>query len=214
MNQKPLRLKDEISTRRLDPLGWLKWIRRRGFQFWVYFGLGTISFVAMLGMFIPVARTQGQLDFRGPPDIEISLATSEKTVAANSEFDYVVTYTNVGRSEAGSVTVDVMLSEDVTFVEAIPGNPACALGDNPKERYSIQKLAPEEYPSGGMIRCLLGTRLAGLKGEVVVRVRLGNLPTGTPITTNAFSTVSLTRDYKREEEILDNNAAEWTVSVK
>tara|TARA_B100000745_G_C20123281_1_gene384657 strand:- start:765 stop:1409 length:645 start_codon:yes stop_codon:yes gene_type:complete len=214
MNQKPLRLKDEIPTHRVDPLGWLKWLRRRGFQFWVYLGLGTISFIAVLGMFIPVARKQGQLDFRGPPDIEVSLSTSEKTVAANSEFEYAIIYTNVGGSEAGSVTVDVMLPEEVTLVNVVPGNPACALGSNLKERWAILQLSPEDYPAGGMIRCLLGTRLAGLDGQVVVTVKLRDAPKGTPVTANVFGSVSTTRDYKKLEEIFDNNHAEWTVSVQ
>lgn len=214
MNQKPLRLKDEITTRRVDPLGWLKWLRRRGFQFWVYLGLGAISFIAILGMFIPVARKQGQLDFRGPPDIEVSVSTSEKTVAANSEFEYVIIYTNVGGSEAGSVTLDVNLPDEVTLVDVVPGNPACALGSNLKERWAILKLSPEDRPSGGMIRCLLGTRLAGLDGQVVVTVKLGDAPKGTPVTANVFGSVSTTRDYKKLEEIFDNNHAEWTVAVQ
>ena len=214
MNQKPIRLKDEISTRRVDPLGWLKWLRRRGFQFWGYLGLGAISFIAVLGMFIPVARKQGQLDFRGPPDIEVSLSTSEKTVTPNSQFDYVIVYTNVGGSEAGSETVDDILPDEVTFVNAVPGNPACALGNNPKERYAIQKMSPEEYPPGGLIRCLLGTRLAGLDGQIVVTVRLGDSPKGTPVTANVLGSVSTTRDYKKLEEMFDNNNAEWTVSVQ
>jgi len=214
-DQKPLRLRDEIPKDRFDPLFWLKWMRRRGFTFWVYIGLGGVSLAVILAIFIPVARTQGQLDFRAPPDVSLSIA-SPTTAAAGSDYTYVLSYDNIGPSPAGSVAVNIRLPDEVIFKRSVPGSPACVLAGGPDVGFLVAAAAENELlgTPGGFVKCRLGTRQPGQLGNIELNVDIGDLAQGASFTLTADVVVGVTRDLKKEETITDNNSIAHTITIQ
>lgn len=207
---KPLRLKEEQPG---GLLGVLKWLRGRGGVFWftVLGGIATVA--ALFIVFVPLARSQGQLDFRSPPDMAVVATASATAVSSGDTLVFRISHENIGASEAGAVTIDISLPDALTAVSVVPRTPACSQASD-LERFSSQGLGDITGEPGGLMKCLMGTRAAGSSGNIVLETMVGEVPSGTVLTTNILLTTEQTRGLKKPEALLDNNSAVVTVTVK
>ena len=207
---KPLRLKDEHPG---GLLGVLRWFRARGGVFWFTF-IGTIvTVIAMAGIFIPYARTQGQLDFRSIPDMAVTSSLDKTTVSPGDTLIMTFFYENLGASTAGAVTINISIPDELTAVSVLPGTPGCSQA-NARERFSSMGLGDITGKPGGIMMCLLGTREGGTKGEIVLETKVGEAPSGTILKPWAQITSEQTRNTKKGEKVFDNNLSELSVTVQ
>jgi uncharacterized repeat protein (TIGR01451 family) len=127
----------------------------------------------------------------GSADLAITKTDNRTTAAPTGRnLTYTVTVTNNGPDPAADVVVTDTLPPNVTFVDAIIGDPL-----------------PEGYcdpPSGGIVTCYLGTIASGNSRPVIIRVK----PTQVGEITNTASVTSATTDPN-----LNNNTASETTSV-
>jgi uncharacterized repeat protein (TIGR01451 family) len=206
---KPLRIKEEQPG---GLIGLLKWLRARGGVFWFTF-LGSIAtVVALFIVFIPLARSQGQLDFRAPPDMAIAATVDKTAVSSGDTLVFTISHENIGDSEAGAVTIDITLPDALTAVSVVPRTPACSQATD-LERFSSLGLGEITGEPGGLMKCLMGTRSGGSAGTIVLEAKVGEVPSGTVLTTDILVTTEQTRGLKKPETLLDNNTDVITVTV-
>lgn len=207
---KPLRLKDEHPG---GLLGVLRWFRARGAIFWFTVIGGIVSVAALFAMFIPYARSQGQLDFRAPPDMTVTATADKTTVSPGDTLILTIVHENVGDSTAGAVTIDIHLPDELTAVSVVPATPACSQATD-LERFSSKGLGDITGKPGGLMKCLMGTRDGGLLGTIVLETKVGEAPSGTVLKPWIQVTSEQTRNTKKGEEIKDNNLSELSLTVQ
>ncbi len=207
---KPLRLKEEQPG---GLIGALKWFRGRGIMFWFWFAWIASFLAGGAVIFVPIARTQGQLDFRAPPDMALSAIADKTDVSFGDTLVITISHENIGASEAGAVAIDISLPDALTAVSVVPRTPACSQATD-LERFSSLGLGEITGESGGIMRCLMGTRSGGSLGTIVLETSVGEVPSGTILTTDIVLTTEQTRGLKKPETFLENNAATVTVTVK
>ena len=206
---KPLRIKDE------EPggfIGILIWWRKRGGVFWwmailVVLSIGTFFIVA-----IPVARTMGHLDYRSPPDITATISVDKAAVSKGDTVVLTVAHHNIGGSEAGAVTVDIILPDELMAKSVQPGTPACSQAGK-LERFASQEAGDITGEAGGTMKCLLGTRVTGAKGDIIIEAEVGDVADGAKFNIDVWLATYRTDNVAKEEGIWSNNCASLTLGA-
>ena len=169
----------------------MKWLKKQGIVFWFFFALFASTVVGGALIFIPVLRTQGQLDFSGPPDMQVTMTVEPASVQKGGAVTFRVNHENIGESPAGSTALQISIPQGITINNIAPGSPACR--DN-----------------NGTVNCGLGTRSPGATGSVVIEGTVSDSASGA----SAAVTVGPTRDLKKEETAKGNNTATASVTVQ
>ncbi len=198
---KPLRLRDE------DPgglLGFLMWWRKRGGVFWWSIILGVLSIITLIGVLVPVSRSMGHLDFRAAPDVTASIHADKTAVSTGDDLVLEIVHENIGGSEAGAVTIDIELPDELTATGVQPGTPACSQAGK-LERFASEEAGAITGEPGGTMKCLLGTRLSGAKGSIILETTVGDVPDGSLLNINVWLSTYQTDHVAKDEDVWNNN---------
>ena len=171
---KPLRLKEE------EPggfIGFLVWWRKRGGVFWWTVILIFLSMVTLVGVLIPVSRSMGHLDFRPEPDVTATIQADKTSVSTGDTVTLTIAHENIGGSEAGAVTVNIHLPDELTAKSVQPGTPACSQASK-LERFASEEAGQINGQPGGTMLCLLGTRVEGARGDIILEAEVGDVAAG------------------------------------
>ena len=200
---KPLRLKEE------EPggfIGFLVWWRKRGGVFWWTTILVVLSIGTLVGVLIPVARTMGHLDIRPDPDVTATIQADKTSVSKGDTVTLTIAHENIGGSEAGAVTVNIHLPDELTAKSVQPGTPACSQASK-LERFASEEAGQINGQPGGTMLCLLGTRTAGARGDVILEAEVGDVAEGAEFNVDVWLATYRTDNVRgvKEEKLWSNN---------
>ena len=148
----------------------------------------------------------GHLDFRLEPDLTATI-TADKTSASKGDIvNFTIKHVNEGESEAGAVTVNIHLPDTLTARSVQPGTPACSQASK-LERFASEEAGQINGLPGGAMLCLLGTRVAGAQGEIILETEVGDVEEGASIDVDVWVATYRTDNVRgvKEEFIWDNN---------
>ena len=168
---KPLRLKEE------EPggfIGFLVWWRRRGGVFWWTTILTVLSIATLVGLGVWISRSIGHLDFRPNPDMTAIINADKTSVSKGDTVTLTIAHENIGGSEAGAVTVNIHLPDELTAKSVQPGTPACSQASK-LERFASDEAGQINGQPGGTMLCLLGTRVEGARGDIILEAEVGEV---------------------------------------
>ena len=200
---KPLRIRDEEPG---GILGFLVWWRKRGGVFWWSTILVVLSLGTLVGVLVPVARGMGHLDFRLEPDLTATI-TADKTSASKGDIvNFTIKHVNEGESEAGAVTVNIHLPDELTVRSVQPGTPACSQASK-LERFASEEAGQVNGQPGGTMLCLLGTRVAGAQGDIFLEAEVGDVEEGANLDVDVWLATYRTDNVRgvKEEFSWSNN---------
>lgn len=200
---KPLRLKEE------EPggfIGFLVWWRKRGGVFWWTMILVVLSIGTLVGVLIPVARSMGHLDIRPEPDVTATIKADKTSVSKGDTVTLTVSHENIGGSEAGAVTVNIHLPDELTAKSVQPGTPACSQASK-LERFASEEAGQINGQPGGTMLCLLGTRVAKAKGDIILETEVGEVAAGDNFNVDVWLATYRTDNVRgvKEEKLWSNN---------
>ena len=198
---KPLRIKEEEPG---GLIGILVWWRKRGGVFWWTTILVVLSIGTLVGVLVPVARGMGHLDFRPSPDMTATISVDATAVSKGNLVTLTVTHRNDGGSEAGAVTVDIELPNELKVTSVVPGTPACSQAGK-LERFASKEAGNITGEWGGNMICLLGTRVTGAQGSITLEAEVGDLADGSNIDVNVWLSTYQTDTVAKDEDIWANN---------
>jgi hypothetical protein len=198
---KPLRIRDEEPG---GLLGILVWWRKRGGVFWWTTILVVLSMGTLVGVLVPVARGMGHLDFRPAPDMTATISADNTAVSKGDTVTLTVTHLNGGGSEAGAVTVDIELPNELKVTSVVPGTPACSQAGK-LERFASQEVGEITGEWGGIMKCLLGTRKTGAQGSVLIEAEVGEVTDGASIDIDVWLSTYQTDNVAKDEDVWANN---------
>ena len=208
---KPLRLKEE------EPggfIGFLVWWRKRGGVFWWTMILIVLSIGTLVGVLIPVARSMGHLDIRPEPDITATIKADKTSVSTGDTVTLTIAHSNIGGSEAGAVTVNIHLPDELTAKSVQPGTPACSQASK-LERFASEEAGQINGQPGGTMLCLLGTRVANAKGDIILEAEVGEVAAGDNFNVDVWLATYRTDNVRgvKEEKLWNNNCTSLTLAA-
>jgi uncharacterized repeat protein (TIGR01451 family) len=198
---KPLRIRDEEPG---GLLGILVWWRKRGGVFWWTTILVFLSIGTLVGVLVPVARGMGHLDFRPAPDMTATISADNTAVSKGDTITLTVTHRNEGGSEAGAVTVDIELPNELKVTSVVPGTPACSQAGK-LERFASQEVGEITGEWGGNMLCLLGTRVTGAQGSITLEAEVGDVADGSNMNVDVWLSTYQTDTVAKDEDVWANN---------
>ncbi len=173
----------------------LKWLKKRGIQFWFWMAW-VVSFIVggviIFGMIGADAGFWAKL-VDGPPDFLVTM-DGPATVAPGAEATYTITIKNIGKSEGGGNNPIVTLPAGLTFVRSLPGEPACK-------------------HNNGILECKLGSQQPGDQGTLMVTAVADAGASGAKNVTVNIVPSGKTRDTMGEE-ISDNNSDAVSTTIQ
>ena len=205
---KPLRIREEEPG---GLLGFLMWWRKRGGVFWWTAILVVLTIVTTVGVLIPVARTMGHLDFRLEPDITATIVADKTSVSKGDKVTLSIAHENIGGSEAGAVTVSIHLPDELTATSVQPGTPACSQAGK-LERFASLEAGGINGEPGGRMLCLLGTRVQGARGTILLEAEVGEVAEGQNLSVDVWlATYRTVNTVNKDEFLWGNNCASLTL---
>ena len=198
---KPLRIKDEEPG---GLLGFLIWWRKRGGVFWWSTILVVLTIGTLIGVLVPVARGMGHLDFRLEPDMTASITADKTSVSKGDTVTFTISHVNEGGSEAGAVTVNIHIPDELTAKSVQPGTPACSQAGK-LERFASQEAGDITGDPGGTMKCLLGTRVDGARGDIILETEVGDVEAGANLNLDVWLATYRTRDTVSKDEFAWGN---------
>ena len=204
---KPLRIREEEPG---GLLGFLVWWRKRGGIFWWTTILVVLSIGTLVGVLVPVSRQMGHLDFRPSPDLSATIEANKVFVSEGDEVAFTVTHKNDGGSEAGAVTVSIHLPDELTATSVQPGTPACSQAGK-LERFASQEAGEITGEPGGTMKCLLGTRVEGARGSIILETTVGEVADGANLYVDIWLASYRTDTVSKDEFAWNNNCTSLTL---
>lgn len=127
----------------------------------------------------------------------LSIEVDDETdVSPNSDLDFSVSYENIDGPEAGMVTVDIELPNELTLTRVRGGGrvrtsytPSC-VHSNQFAVFPIEEVGGDEAvqvtgAQGGVLRCLVNTRGEQQQGELTLAASVGRAAIGAELNVNA-----------------------------
>lgn len=204
---KPLRIRDEEPG---GLLGFLIWWRKRGGVFWWTVILVVLSIGTLVGVLVPVSRSMGHLDFRPEPDITATIFADKTSVSKGDTVTFSIDHENIGGSEAGAVTVNIHLPDQLTATSVQPGTPACSQASK-LERFASQEAGDINGEPGGTMLCLLGTRVERAKGSILLEAAVGDVAPGDNLNVDVWLATYRTDNVSKDEISWSNNCTSLTL---
>ena len=206
---RPLRLKEE------EPggfIGFLVWWRKRGGVFWWTVILVVLSIGTLVGVLIPVSRSMGHLDFRPEPDVTANIIADKTSVSTGDTVTLTIAHENIGGSEAGAVTVNIHLPDELTAKSVQPGTPACSQASK-LERFASEEAGQINGQPGGTMLCLLGTRVEGARGDIIMEAEVGDVAAGDSFNVDVWLATYRTDNVRgvKDEFSWSNNCTSLTL---
>lgn len=145
---------------------------------------------------------------------EATAAVNKSTIASGDTLFITVSHENIGGSEAGAVTVNIHLPDELTAKSVQPGTPACSQASK-LERFASDEAGQINDKPGGTMLCLLGTRVARAKGEIIMEVEVGDVAEGTDLNVDAWLATYRTDNVRgvKEEFSWSNNCTSLGLEV-
>ncbi|MCY4528698.1 MAG: hypothetical protein OXD46_06680 [Chloroflexi bacterium] len=140
--------------------------------------------------------------------------TIEVTGASFSPGDrlfFTIAHENIGGSEAGAVTVNIHLPDELTATSVQPGTPACSQAGK-LERFAGKTAGEITGEPGGTMKCLLGTRVAQARGDIILEAEVGDVAEGDTLDVNVWLTSYRTVESVAKDEFTwKNNCTSLTL---
>ena len=191
-------------------MGFLIWWRKRGGVFWWTTILVILSIGTLVGVLVPVSRQMGHLDFRPPPDISATIEADKTSVSEGDTVTFIVNHLNGGGSEAGAVTVNIHLPDQLTATSVEPGTPACSQAGK-LERFASQEAGQITGEPGGIMKCLLGTRMENSSGRIKLVTTVGEVASGDNLDVDVWLASYRTDTVAKDEFAWGNNCTSMTL---
>ena len=205
---KPLRIREEEPG---GLLGFLIWWRKRGGVFWWTTILVVLTIGTLVAVLVPLARTMGHFDFRDEPDITATISANKTAVSKGDSVTFTISHENVGGSEAGAVTVNIHLPDELTATSVQPGTPACSQAGK-LERFAGQEAGDITGEPGGTMKCLLGTRVENARGDIILEAEVGDVEEGANLNVDVWLASYRTRETVAKDEFSwSNNCTSLTL---
>lgn len=156
----------------------------------------------------------GHLDVRPDPDVTASISADKTSVSKGDTVTLSVAHDNIGGSEAGAVTVNIHLPDELTAKSVQPGTPACSQASK-LERFASEEAGQINGQPGGTMLCLLGTRVSGAKGEIILEAEVGDVVAGADLNVAVWLATYRTDNVRgvKEEKLWSNNCTSLTLTA-
>ena len=159
---------------------------------------------------LPMPTPSPELVVREAPDMTAYISADKTSVSKGDTLNLEVTHENIGGSEAGAVTINIHLPDELTATSVQPGTPACSQAGK-LERFASQEAGDITGEPGGTMNCLVGTQVEGTKGSIILETTVGDVAAGDSLNIDVWLTSYRTDNVSKDELAWSNNCTSLTL---